>query len=230
MDTSDYVIGLALFTGAALLAGAVFGKERTVKKPPKETTRWRRFRVRHGLLHGIFPEATVAVTEDPAGLRLQVAARSSFSDTGLRLEDKSQKTVIEISRGWLFRRRLRLRLLGKDLAHIRAPGPAGEPVFLTFGPDSKPYDVRGDVTGREYEIRCANRLIATVSWQRPESDTALPGEYVVESLKGMDPLPVLALVLGIEVALGPVRDVGRLKDGDGHGDGPPPHAGLAQTT
>ena len=79
-------------------------------------------------------------------------------------------------------------------------GPA-----LVFLSPADGFEVQGSVPSREYEVRKAGRLVASVSWQRPADDLAPRKEYVLEAIKSEDALPLVALAVSIEAAMGPAK-------------------------
>jgi len=68
------------------------------------------------------------------------------------------------------------------------------------------YDLQGAPEIREYEIRRGEQLVTLVSRQAMRADDAGEGAYRVEILKGEAALPLLAIVFGVEVALGRPAD------------------------
>jgi hypothetical protein len=199
MTPGEFIILSIAVTGTVL--ALAWSTARPVKKEtPTEPGRWRRFRMDPGPLHsGV---AGTPVAEEPAGLRLT-------RDPGLpgearRLAVQGSGTRIDIAPPWLFPgSRLHVKVGGKALA-TAARGRRGQPAvtfqFPAVGPP--PYQVAGDAARRDYEVRRAGKLVATVFQDRDKGATPR-GAYFAEVLRSEDPVPVLALVLAVEACLGP---------------------------
>jgi hypothetical protein len=204
MSPDDYMVISAAVVAFAIVAAASSWKPpKKSTEGPRETTRWKRFRIRPAALHGPLPEPSTAVTEEPSGLKLQVAARQSPGAGKIRAFAGDGKTRIDVvRRGWFFSRGLRLKLGNRHWLDVDVP--RGEPgkLGLRFPVPSEALQIRGSPADREYEILKEGRLVATVSWQRGGGDKSAPKEYFLETIKGQDPLPLVALVLAVEVALG----------------------------
>ncbi|MBI4606668.1 MAG: hypothetical protein HY721_32290 [Planctomycetes bacterium] len=205
MNGTDYIFVSAAVVLAALIAALSVGRAPETKDAPREATRWRRFRISFGALHGPLRDAAAAVLEDPSGLKLLAAPRESLSPRRVSLL-KDGSPVIDIVRGrLLFHRRLRVLLQGREWLAATVPGPGQKRPGLEFASPTDACEVQGNTAAREYELRKAGRLVASVSWQRAPGDDASRKEYVLEALKSEDPLPLVALAAAIEVALGPAK-------------------------
>ena len=104
-----------------------------------------------------------------------------------------------------FRDRLSVLIKGKAWLSVRIPRPGEKKPRLDFASPAEACEIQGNVTGREFEVRKQGRLIANVSWQRPVGDSTPLTDYVLESVKDEDPLPLVALVLAVEAAMGPAK-------------------------
>ncbi len=206
MDTTHFLLISAAVTSGALLAALGLRRPQPPADPPREATRWKRLRIFPGALHGVLREAAAVAAEEPSGLKLAAAPREDASPRRLRILGSDSRTVIELVRGvFLFRRRLRVILQGKDWLHVMLPRPGEKKPELRFASPTDACDLQGNVTGREFEIRKRGRLVASVSWQQADGDAAPRRGYVLEALKTEEPLPVLALVLAIEAVMGPPK-------------------------
>lgn len=190
----------------ALIAAAA--TTRTSTSPgtkPSETTRWKRFRVHCGAMHGVSQQPSTLVAEEPGGLKLLAGPREEARSRRWQVLSGS-KAVIDMARGFLFHRdQLRVRVQGKAWLDVRLPRPGEKKPDLRFVSPLDAFELQGNIAGREFEVRRRGRLIANVSCQRAEGDTGPRKDYVLESLKGEDPLPVVALVLAVEAAMGPMK-------------------------
>ena len=208
MSPSNYLLLSAAVTGVVMAIGVAAGRPRKKKKEPAvEITRWKRFRVAFGLLHKIVPEASPVVVEEPSGLKLVLAPKWSQAPLRVRLLGPDGRAQIEIARGRLFtRRRFEVRLSGHSWLRLKAPKRDSERVHCRFTRAAEVLEVEGNLPGREYELRKKGKLVATVSWQRPPGDEASRKDYVLETLKTEDPLPMVALVIALEVVSGPPKE------------------------
>jgi hypothetical protein len=204
MSGSDYLYLSAAAVLLALVLSLALHRPPEKKTPPQETTRWKRFRVAFGALHGALKEATAAIVEDSGGLKLLALPRLDAPGRRVVLSRDGRRPAIELVRGRFFaKRKLRVRLGGKDWLTALAPRHGEGRPQLQFRALPEACDLHGDVAGREYEVRRGGKLIASVSWQRGASEGADAKEYVLEVLKGQDPLPLVALAAAVEVAMGP---------------------------
>lgn len=204
MDANVFLLFSLLLVGVVFIF-ALPGKKPTTTKPPAaEVSRWKRFRVHFGSLHEPHAEPAALVTEEPGGLKLLAGPRTE-SQRRLQVLSGGQ-AVIELARGALFANdRFRVLLQGKDWLKVRRPRPGEKKPQLQFLSPLDAFELQGNLPGREFEVRRKGRLVANVSWQRPEGDSGPRKEYVLESVKGEDPLPLVALVLAVENALGPAK-------------------------
>lgn len=205
MTPSSYLLLSALVTGGVFLVAWTSRKPESPSSPPPEATRWKRFRIHFGALHNASVEPVTLVTEEPNGLKLVAGPRAQSTPRRLKVF-KGKDGVIEIVRGFLFfRDRLQVLLTGKHWLQVRLPSPGEKRPQLNFVTPSNALEIQGNVADREFEVRKQGRLVASISWQRGERDSSPRKDYVLESLKGEDPLPLLALVLAVEAAMGPTK-------------------------
>ncbi|HVR74578.1 MAG TPA: hypothetical protein VMT52_09610 [Planctomycetota bacterium] len=211
MSPTDYILISVTAIGFLLLFGLSIRPHPERKEPPKEATRWKRFRIIPAALHGALAEAAAVVSEEPAGLKLTALPRDGGARGRIRIASDSGSIVLVIARGWFLSRTLRVQVDGNELFCVAPPrGPKGQ-VEVQFTPPLGPLDLAGSLLKREYEIRRQGNLIAMVSWQRRGGDKAVKEDYILESLKGEDAMPLLALTLAIEAAQDPPQTQGPLR-------------------
>jgi uncharacterized protein YxjI len=206
MEANHYIFACALVIGVIFLAAVVSRKEKPKPTTAKKDPRWKRFRIYHERIHGVGPEGRTAVSEVPGGLGLVVLPQHGLPQSTLCLTVEKGANKIEITRGWFFRRRFRVRVRGKHFLEVEAYGRGATAVHLRSPAAAERYSVQGNVRDREFEVRRANRLAAAVSWQSEGSKVSPRGEYFVEVLRGEDPLALLGIVVAIEMAVGPVTE------------------------
>lgn len=205
MSTTDYILISVTALGILLWFGLSMRPHPEKKEPPREATRWKRFRISPAALHGALAEAAAVVSEEPTGLKLTALPRDGGARGRIRIADSSGSIVLVIARGWFLSRTLHVQVEGNELFRVSLPrGPRGR-IEVQFTPPVGPFDLFGSLLKREYEIRRQGNLIAMVSWQRRGGDKAVKEEYILESLKGEDAMPLLALTLAIEAAQEPAQ-------------------------
>jgi uncharacterized protein YxjI len=202
------------FLLSVALAGLVVALVRANCKSPKEEeqrppeiSRWKTFHVRSGSLHKQPSSPLEAlVEEEPKGLKL-LLSEWERSERRVIIRDEEGNTRVRISRGMLFtRKRLQVDLDGRSLLRI-LPAPKGKKIpVLRFAEGAEKRDVQGDPASREYEIRKDAKLVAIVSRPGATARSSPAGEYIVETLKTEEPLPLLAIALALDVALGPAPE------------------------
>ncbi len=206
MSASDYLLISAAVTAGILITAATVPRPEPKKEPPRESSRWKRFRIAAGAFHGALKEAALAVVEEPSGLKLLATPRDEAAGRRVRLAGPDGRPVVEIAPGRLLRwRRLRVFVEEREWLHITLPGPGEKKPGLRFLFPRDAYEVQGGVGAREYEVRRGGKLVASVSWQRPAGDDAPRREYVLETIKSEEALPLVALAAGLEAAMGPSK-------------------------
>jgi hypothetical protein len=203
MSATDYILISATAIGILLWFGLLMRPQPEKKAPPKESTRWKRFRIIPATLHGELAEAAAVVTEEPAGLKLTALPRDAGARGRIRIANSSGSVVFAITRGWFLSRTLRVLVEGNELLRLALPRDPRSRMEVELAPPLGPLELAGSLLKREYEIRRQGSLIAMVSWQRRGGDKAVKEEYILESLKGEDAMPLLALTLAIEAAQEP---------------------------
>jgi len=200
MIPSDFILLSAAAIGIAILLGSSFRRSPApAPPPPQETTRWRRFRVGPAALHGALAAPAYVVSEEPSGLKLVAAGRRDPQARKIKVSSMDGKIKVEIARAWsLFRRAFKVLLAGKELLRLTV---AREQLSIRFPEGSTGFSLAGSTVAREYEIRKGGKLVATVSWQEPPEPKEDREDYVLEVLKDEDAVPLIALALGIEVAM-----------------------------
>lgn len=192
-------VALLVFVAALASSG---GKTKKTPEAPKEITRWRRYRVSPaGIVHP--PAAPVAVVEEePKGLKLH--ALPIALPHRLRASRPDGTGRIDVARKWgLGHRPFRVAVDGKPRCVVGVPKRDRSKVTIERLDGGAALSLRGAPLEREYEVLEGGRLIAIVSWQRTPEDGEEPKpHYVVEVEKATEELPVLALVLAVEKALG----------------------------
>jgi uncharacterized protein YxjI len=200
MSASDYFLLAVALIGAALALSLASSKPQLPPLPPPEETRWRRFRVFARPLHEDLEKPAVALAEEPGGLRLDALPRPGLGER-IDLAEPGGRRRIAIARGWFpFLRRLRVKIDGKPLARVVVSGRQRQ-VSLAFDVLAQAVEVHGDIAGREYEVRRRKRVIALAS-RLEDTESHDPDEYLLEVLKDEDPLPVIAIALAAEAAVG----------------------------
>jgi hypothetical protein len=200
MSASDYILLAAALLGAALALSLAASRPELPPLRPPEATRWRRFRVFARPLHADLERPAVALAEEPGGLRLDALPRPGLGER-IDLAEPGGRRRIAIARGWFpFLRRLRVKLDGKPLAKVLVSGRQRQ-VSLVFDFPAQAVEVHGDIPGREYEMRRRKRIIALAS-RFEDLEAHDPEEYLLEVLKDEDPLPVIAVALAAEAAVG----------------------------
>ncbi len=209
MTPTDFLI-LTLILSALLLviAWRVGARPKAKSDPePAEVTRWRRFQI-----------DAVAVTAGEAGVTIAAEESGSFSlqllfqssdAAPLEAGASRKKHLVSLKRKrFSVRPLLVLQLEKRPWLSLKISRDGGFPQMLPAkkskdcrAPEPGSIALQGDLAKREYEVRVAGRLTASVSWQRGEGSTDNPpGCYYVEIVKGASALPLLALTLALEVA------------------------------
>ena len=202
MSPGDYVLVATTIAGLALVIAVTTSKPpRKASEAPKEVTRWKRFKVQPTSLHGALKESAQIVAEEPQGLKLSASPRES--PKRVRVGSPDGKVQVEIARVWRpFRRIYRVSLGGKEWLRLLLNKSRPKEAELESMTRNQTYELRGALADREYEILRNGKLVATVSWQRPPGDSAPKKEYILETVKTEDALPLLTIALAVEVALG----------------------------
>ena len=208
MEPFEYLILCTALVGTVLaLSHAAWGGVKP-KKKPRELSRWRTFHVHCGALHGRRSAARTPVVADLNGeVELRLTGDSSASQ--LTLKDDDGHARIRIQRGSLLSPRvLKVDLDRRPLLRVRPPFGLRRRHAIEFIKPNPELRIQGDPKIREYEVRHQGRLVGIVSRQGRDSlefEDLDKDSYVVETLKTEKCLPLLALALGVEVALGPSR-------------------------
>ena len=211
MYTVEYVVISAALIGILVALGkAAWKSPKEDPRKSRETTRWKAFRVHFSPVHQKHPSLNDHVVEElPKGLKLFVSPREP-AGRHFVLEDSKGKERIRISRGMLLaRKKLQVSVNKQPLCRLRPP-PKGKKVPVVDAVDAlESCKIQGDPYRREYELRKAGKLAAIVSRQGPTRDSDLGQDYLVETLKTERALPLLAVVLALEIALGPTDETYR---------------------
>jgi uncharacterized protein YxjI len=210
MHPLEYLVLSVALTGllVALVKATCKAPEDEEAAPP-EPSRWKLFRVRAAHLHRRLPSPQPALVEEEAkGLKLFVS-EWEHSERRVVIKDEEGNTRIKISRGMLFaRKRLHVEIEKKPFLRL-LPALKGKKVpVLRFADGAWKCNIQGDPCRREYEIRKDEKLVAIVSRPAAAANLSPPADYIVETLKAEEPMPLLGVVLALEVALGPSEESG----------------------
>lgn len=200
MSSDHLLIILTIAAAFALMAALLSGKPpKKASDSPKEVTRWKRFRVNPANVHGTRSEPAQVVVEEPKGLKL--LAQPGTSSRRLRVADSKGCVRVEIADRWRpFTRRYRILIEGGARLDLVLPKGRGGRIAVEAEGSRDRYEIRGSIGDREYEILKNGKLVAIVSWQRSAPDEPQGKEYVLETLKTEEDLPLVALTLALEAA------------------------------
>jgi len=175
------------------------------KRAPRQVTRWNRYSIDPARLSAVDLDAAV-LRGDSDELTWTVLA-GSVDALPLAIGRDSRAPEVRIERSLAFiGRQLRLRIGGVPWLKLRPSGDGGFPELLALdtpapggAPEVAALELVGDLREREYEIRAADRLVASVSWQHDERGaSAQRGLYTLEIVRSVEQRPFAALVLALE--------------------------------
>jgi hypothetical protein len=210
MDGTDFLIASTVLV-AALVLFVVFTRPReknaSPQQKPRQTTRWRRYRVQ---VSGLYRKdaSPVIKCEDPDGIELPMIA-GSIDRLPILLGGDPRNALVKIERPRMSMRAV-LKLRVESTSWLKLKPVADDDFPDLIGSDAKlprnlpaadDLELVGDLAEREYEIRAGGRLVASVSWQRDERGSpATKGFYTLEITRSAVQMPIIALVLALEVS------------------------------
>ena len=206
MGIDGYLAICGLMILLVYVVSALVESFKTEKKkgPSRTTHRWKRYRVQPvSLLEG--GERRTVLSEDPKGLQLFLHAGAA-KHLPIWLGDRDGAVRVRLERGLLSGRVLVVRLGKQVWLKLRSTGDGefpeirpAEEVLPKGALDPEKLQLHGNFKEREFEIRYKDCLVASVSWQRKERGShARSGYYVVEVVRSVEQLPLIALALGLE--------------------------------
>jgi hypothetical protein len=201
MNPGDYILISAAVMSLFVVLGISVWRPPSRPAPPREVTRWRRFHVNPGPLHGILRGGTEVIEEEPYGLQLAALPRRESDASRVRIVGPDREVLVTVVRKWgLFRRNFQVSIQGNRWLQISVSKKEPSDYSLQFVNPADSFKISGNALAREYEILRQGKLVATVSWQEDPESEEKPECYVLETLKTDDELPLIAFVLAIEVA------------------------------
>ena len=196
MSAEAYLFVSCAVLAAVFLWGARRAPQPIQAEPPPDTGRWRCFRILQTALGGPLHAPAAAVFEEPAGLRLDAAARPGASDP-VRIAGPGGQPAVTVRRGWLVAGRFRVKIDGQPALEVVTRGGR---LSVRSRPELA-IEAHGDLRSGDYEIRRGGKLVA-MSYRdaAPGESPDEPEVLRVEVLREEDPVLPLALALGVEVA------------------------------